>query len=396
MDSRWFCRRLCSKSSFSKFFYFKLIKKDVFSKVKNNLPSGIYGVSQKTHFIGDEAISKNLLSLGISYPIEKGVIQDFYQMENVWHHTFFHELLAVPEDYPVIMNEELGNTQEKREKITQIMFETFAVPAFFLEPSCLLSMNCSGRTSGAVLNMGDTKNDVICIHEGKILPKGEISYLAGRELTTFLLEKLTNAGHHFGNNEFEKFRLTQDIKEKMCYVRMSKDSYEKFYKLPDGNVIKLDKERFLTTELLFNKENDVGGELSLQEIVFNCIKSRDDQIQDELYKNIVLSGGASLFDGMSERLESELKSYHPKQVRVLAPPERKYSHWIGASILTSMSSFQSKWVSKDEYEEFGPDILKSKLLDLVEVDHQVRQPNKLSEKLTRMKDESKLTDLYIE
>jgi actin, other eukaryote len=346
-------------------------------------------------YVADKAIQKREY-LNLSYPIEKGIIQNFDQMERIWHHTFHNELRMSPEEKRLIMNEEPGNTKEKREKTTEIMFEMFNVPGFYLEQSSVLTMFASGRTTGVVLNMGHTKNDVCCIHEGNILPVSEISHLGGRDLTKFLQKSLLESGYNLGVHPYTITESAKRIKEKLCFIRNSNDLGKGVYKLPDGNMVTLEKERYLATEMLFNKYNEPGDELSIQEIVSTCIKSRDDEIREELYKNIILSGGGSMFKGITERLMNELKFYHSKEIKISDPPTRDYSNFSGASILASMSSLESKWIKTEHYHEFGPHVINNVCTNIVEANHQLRQPNELSGKITKMLKESKLTDLNIQ
>ena len=88
----------------------------------------------------------------------------------------------------------------------------------------------------------------------------------------------------------------------------------------------------------------------------------DLDIRRDLYSNIVMSGGSTMFAGISERLAKELQGLAPAamKVKVVAPPERKYSVWIGGSILSSLSTFQQMWISKAEYDESGPSIVHRK------------------------------------
>ncbi|KAH9249846.1 actin-1 [Batrachochytrium salamandrivorans] len=81
-----------------------------------------------------------------------------------------------------------------------------------------------------------------------------------------------------------------------------------------------------------------------------------------LYANIVLSGGSTMYEGIAERLNKEMVALVPNtmKVKVVAPPERKYSVWIGGSILASLSTFQQMWISKQEYDESGPGIVHRK------------------------------------
>jgi actin beta/gamma 1 len=85
----------------------------------------------------------------------------------------------------------------------------------------------------------------------------------------------------------------------------------------------------------------------------------DIDIRKDLYANTVMSGGTSMFPGIADRMQKEITSMAPStmKIKIIAPPERKYSVWIGGSILASLSTFQSMWISKQEYDESGPSIV---------------------------------------
>ena len=94
-------------------------------------------------------------------------------------------------------------------------------------------------------------------------------------------------------------------------------------------------------------------------MAYKSIMKCDVDIRRELYKNTVLSGGSTMFPNIDERLNKEISAMAPAsiKVKVVAPPERKYSVWIGGSILSSLSTFQEMWISKDQYDESGPGIV---------------------------------------
>jgi len=328
------------------------------------------GMARKDLYIGDEAQSRRGM-LKLRYPLEHGVVHSWDDMTALWHHTFYNELRVDPSEQPILLTEAPMNPKSNREKMCQIMFETFDVPDFYVGIQAVLSLYSSGRTTGIVLDSGDGVSHTVPIYEGYSLSHA-ISRLdlAGRDLTTYMRRILKERGMTLeGPSGLE---IVRDIKEKTCYVALDfeeemskvelKSDMEVNYELPDGTIVQIGSERFRTPEALFQPDL-LGIECDgIHNLTYNSIQDCDLDVRRDLYNNVVLSGGSTMYPGLQKRLEKELTHLAPASVRVkiVAPKERKYSVWIGGSILSSLSSFQDMWISKEDYEESGPRVVHRK------------------------------------
>ena len=317
-------------------------------------PRVLAGALEGDIFIGPD-VEKNRGLLKIRYPLEHGIVTDWDDMEKIWQHVYEGQLKTLSEEHPVLLTEAPLNPRKNRDIAAQVLFEQFNIPALYTSIQAVLSLYASGRTTGLIMDAGDGVSHAVPVCQGFAIPSSIRRIdVAGRDVTEHLQLLLRKAGYVF-HTSAEK-ETVRAMKEKLSYVADDPRREEKEwtsamgrmdnkmvdYTLPDGQKIKLGPERFRAPEILFDPEL-IGLEYpGIHQIINDAITRTDLDLRTELYGNIVLSGGATLTRGFGERLLHEVQRLAPKEmkIKIFAPPERKYSTWIGGSILAGLSTFR--------------------------------------------------------
>lgn len=323
--------------------------------------------NDKKVWVGKETVGPIRGVLDLHYPVEHGIITNFEEMTLILKYAF-NELRVESDEQAIILTEAPGAPLENREKLAEILFEEFDVPALYFERQAVLSLYASGRTTGVVLDIGGGVSHAIPVYEGFVL-KNAIQRLdlAGRDLDKQMSNILTERGYSLDTPaEMEHVRK---IKETLCFAADDFDTelasaaesseIEKTYELPDGSLVTIGNERFRVPEVLF-QPSLIGNHASgVHEMLFASIMLADLDLRAELYSNIILSGGSTTFPNLEKRMAKELTALVPATmtVNVVAPAERKYSVWIGASILANLNNFGDRCISRDEYDQEGPSIV---------------------------------------
>ncbi|XP_023054508.1 actin-related protein T1 [Piliocolobus tephrosceles] len=333
----------------------------VLGHCKFNMPSA----RPNQYFVGQEALHK-YEALHLHYPIERGLVTGWDDMERLWKHLFEWELGVKPSQQPVLMTEPSLNPREIREKLAEMMFENFSVPGFYLSNHAVAALYASACVTGLVVDSGDGVTCAVPIFEGYPLPHAVTKlYMAGSDITEHLTQLLFANGFNFPC--ILNKAVANNIKEKLCYIalepekelRKSRGQVLGAYRLPDGHVIHFGDELYQVPEVLFAPDLLGIHSPGLSKMVSSSIMKCDTDIQNKLYAEIVLSGGTTLFPGLEERLMKEVEQLASKgtPIKIMASPDRCFSAWIGASIMTSMSSFKQMWITSADFKEYGTSVI---------------------------------------
>uniref|UniRef100_A0A8C5SAE9 Actin-related protein T2 n=1 Tax=Laticauda laticaudata TaxID=8630 RepID=A0A8C5SAE9_LATLA len=307
-------------------------------------------------YIGGRALFKKGALL--SYPVERGIISSWDDMEKLLRYIYRYELEVKPSTRPAFLSEPPRNPLKNREKTTELMFESFKVPALYLAIQATLALYTSARTTGLVLDSGDGVTHAVPIYDGYCLPHGVSRLpLAGRDVSNYLANLLLeNKPGLVARAKKATLRL---IKENCCYValdpKQAQKKVEEIMKLPDGNTLKIQLDLCQAPEILFTPKT-IGVEApGIHTMITRSIRKCDQDIWAPLYGNVILSGGSSLFRGLDERIFKEIEHQVPNGVpiRIITPPERSCAAWVGASIISNLVSFQPMWFTQEDYKEFG-------------------------------------------
>lgn len=330
----------------------------------------IHGADEKDFYVGHEAIKKRGL-LALEYPIEDGNIKNWEHMRKIWHHCYYSELKVDPSDQPVLITEPPLNSKENKENMMEIFFENFKVPAFYVYTQAVLALYADGRTTGLVVDSGEGATHIVVVYDGYSIQQAVRRMdLAGKKITDYVQKNLVEDGYNIKSTAERE--VAREVKEQMSYVSLDYETdlkafdenriKRKDFELPDGKKINLGNLMIRAPECLFKPKLlgiDIPG---IHKEIDQTIMAAEPELRRELYDNITLTGGSTMFMGFRERLSNELGALTSSmnRVKIIAPPELKFSSWIGGSILTTLPTFQSSWITQAEFAEAGKSIVHRK------------------------------------
>ncbi|XP_046859530.1 actin-like protein 6A [Xenia sp. Carnegie-2017] len=364
-------------------------------------------LTAKKYFIGTNSLHVPRENMEVVSPLKDATIEDWDMFENLLEHVYKRHIRSDPSLHPVLMSEASWNARAKREKTTELMFEKYDIPAFFMCKDAVLTSFAHGRNTGLVIHSGSNLTSAIPVQDGYVLQQAIVkSPLAGDfvsaqcrsmfeeknieivppyliatkeavkegEAPVFTKKSFKNITKSFHN--YMTKQIIQDFQASTLQVSDGPFDDSLFgsiptnhYEFPNGYNYSYGVERFRLCEGLFDPSNVKGIEgstaMGITQVATTSIGMCDIDMRPSLFSNIIVSGGNTLLNGFVDRLNQELASKVPASARLKvishnSTLERRFSSWIGGSILASLGSFQQMWISKQEYEEHGKSCVERK------------------------------------
>ncbi|KIM91042.1 hypothetical protein PILCRDRAFT_161600 [Piloderma croceum F 1598] len=359
-------------------------------------------------FLGQHGPSIWRDQMEIGNPVRDGLIHDFVPIAPLISHALEDVMRCSAAEHPVLVTEPAWNTTANRERMAEIMFEEFQVPAFYIANTGVLNAFAAGKGSALVIDVGETMASITPVVDGFVLRKGLVSSTlpqlvhanAKHILTTHtavrrgidlyphqLVASKTPVEPHAlprftlredrvsGTTEsWKKWYEANEVDEWIQSVagvldqgwndQVAASRSPKQYEFPTGYNAYFGPERFAVGEQFFSHSRELAATnpnlpKSIPQLISESLRACDPDLRQVLMGNVVLTGGGSLFAGFSERLSNELGRNFP-HVKIHAPgnsAERRYGGWLGGSILASLGTFHQLWISKEEWQEHGKAIV---------------------------------------
>uniref|UniRef100_A0A0B6YSV1 Actin, cytoplasmic n=1 Tax=Arion vulgaris TaxID=1028688 RepID=A0A0B6YSV1_9EUPU len=357
-------------------------------------------ITSKRYLIDTVYMKHPVKDMELTTFLKDGMIENWDIFEKVMDYVYSQSVKSEANLHPVLMSEAAWVTKSKREQLTEIMFEKYNVPAFFLCKNPVLSAFANGRSTALVVDSGATQTSAVPVYDGYVISQYIVkSPLAGDFVTAECKKMMEEMGieivppYLIANKEVvadgqpakwkrkETLNVTKSFHNYMVkdvlqdfaatIVQVSDSPFEQsqadsmptvHYEFPHGYNQDFGSERFRVCEGLFDpsfiKESGGNSMLGAGHVVTSSVGMCDIDIRPSLYGSVICVGGNTLLQGFTDRLNRDLsnKTLPSMRLKVIAASsssERRFSSWIGGSILASLGAFQQMWVSKQEYEEGG-------------------------------------------
>eukprot|EP00668_Euglena_longa_P038610 GGOE01049648.1.p1 GENE.GGOE01049648.1~~GGOE01049648.1.p1 ORF type:complete len:381 (+),score=108.22 GGOE01049648.1:63-1145(+) len=296
----------------------------------------------------------------VSCPLMNGVVSDWEGMELLWDQCF-KELNAQPFEQPLLVTQASGAPRPQQQRLAQVLFERFNVPALCLAAQPVLALYASGATTGLLLDVGESGSSAVPVVDGLCQRHAVLRMpVAGRALSLLLSRCLVQRYPKPVSPP-----VVQSLKEAVALVSPQPLSpadrpnpeLVKECMLPDGAKVTFQApERLALGEALFEPRLLGIDDLGVPRLALCAAQQTDHDLRRAVAAQVAVAGGCSMISGFSARLHTELELLWPEygKFSFLIPRDRHLSAWNGGVILSSVSTAQQLWISRQDYDEVGP------------------------------------------
>lgn len=310
------------------------------------------------YYVGDQLTGRSDLTL--SHPIVNGQVQDPDALHALLDYVIA-QLGVTPQECYLLLTEPPGDPATNQQTLYELAYDC-GFQACSVQITSVLDLYADGRTTGLVVDLGDGAGTAVAVQQGYLKSNSvQRNIMSGQTLTSYL-GPLVYAGTDLRPvagelGSWTSLETLRQIKEGYCTVApdaatASTTTGQQPVTLPDGSTVNVNSNALVhCPEALFQPALAGNGDFpGLAQSVLAAAGPAGGPGFDDLLGNIVLAGGTSNLPGLADRLTSELTALTSTPVNVIAPAERKYSAWIGASILSSLSNFTG-WMTQEEWQQ---------------------------------------------
>lgn len=301
--------------------------------------------------VGDAALNARR-RYRLEHPIKDGEIKDSKGFQDIINHIYNENLRIIPDEYSVLIAEPIFADKSHSKALREFFYDHLDVPKLSIIPQPILSLFAFGKSTGLVIEMGEDLTQIAPIYKSELVGHAAAIFAISGNHLTFYLQKLFNDESHMFLDRIGVDKV-QQIKEEFCFVASNDETDDVqgiHHEMSDGKHISIGSERTKCPEALFQPSLVGLNSKGLHEVVFESIMKSDETIHEDLFKNIVLSGGSAQFPGLQARLEMELRNLTDFEVNVEIQRNPKFTTWLGGSILAQSSGFEDQMFTRKEWD----------------------------------------------
>ena len=343
----------------------RFIIPNVVGKIKNKNFSPLKSYNE--YYCGLDALY-NSSSIDLSYPRidNNGKIptteEGMKDLESLFSYLFEEKIKINEYGNDIFIIDSIFTSAKERKAIAQILFEKFNIYHLHFESQSIMTLFSTSKTSGLVVDSGEMTTEIVPIIEGYIISQGICNFpISGYELTKRFesvykdIFDINNVSNHFWMAQKIKDEFSEILSNSKEFEEIisKKNENKKEYILPDGNIVELGNEIYEIPESIFNPNIIEMETNNLPKTILDSINKCDISTRKELFSNIILGGGNTFIKGFDIRLKNEIDEKKKRNCGIICLKERNYSAWIGGSGISSLSNFNNKWVTRNDYFEYG-------------------------------------------